>query len=169
MEQDLIIERTKSKISLLQPDTLLEKLSQNYSGPTGSIKIPIKVNLDGNALLKTLSELSEKIKVPIVATGMSSVSRYAVMQREEKLSVYCPRGEELLSLLAPTTSSRFPNLEIIDTMDTTAYFDARKEQGFMWASPVQTHLELMNGNKRDQEVAGQVKSFLLDQIGKARA
>jgi hypothetical protein len=168
MEQDLIIERTKSKISLLQSDTLLEKLSQNYSGPAGPIKVPVKVNLDGNALLKRLSELSGKIMVPIVATGLSSVSRYAIMQREEKLSVYCPRGEELLSLLAPTASSRFPNLEIIDTMDATAYFDAREEQGFMWASPVQTYLELMRGDKRDQEVAGQIKSFLLDQIGKAR-
>jgi hypothetical protein len=167
MEQDLIIERKKNTINLLQADTLLEKLSQNYPGPPGSIKVPVKVNLEGNALLKRLSELSEKMKAPIVATGLSSVSRYAIMQREEKLSVYCPRGEELLSLLDPMASSRFPNLEIIDTMNATAYFDAREEQGFLWASPVQTYLELMSGDKRDQEAAGQVKSLLLDQIGKA--
>ena len=33
MEQDLIIERGENKIGLLQPETLLEKLSQNYYRP----------------------------------------------------------------------------------------------------------------------------------------
>ena len=90
------------------------------------------------------------------------------MQRGEKLSVYCPLGDELISSLPSTTSSRFPNLEIIDTKDATAYFDAREDAGFFWASPVQTFLELMNGDKRDQETAEQIKASLLDNIGKVR-
>lgn len=166
MEQDLIIERGENSIGLLQPDALLEKLSRNYGGPIGSVKFSVKVDLNGTALLDRLAVLSVKIKAPIVATGLSSVSRYAVMQREDKLSVYCPRGEDLLSILAPTPSSRFPNLEIIDTSDSTAYFDSREEEGFLWASPVQTYLELMNGDKRDQETAEQVKKFMMDKIGK---
>jgi hypothetical protein len=168
MEQDLIIERGENTICLLQPDTLLEKLSRNYAGPIGAVRVPVKIDLEGKALLDRLAALSAKIKAPIVASGLSSVSRYAVMQREEKFSIYCPLGDELLSLLAPTASSRFPNLEIIDTSDATAYFDAREEKGFLWASPVQTYLELMTGDKRDQETAEQVKSFLIDKNGMSR-
>jgi hypothetical protein len=168
MEQDLIIERGENTIGLLQMDTLLEKLSRNYSGPFGTVGVSVKIRLDDKELLDSLAALSAKIKVPIVATGLSSVSRYAVMQREEKLSVYCPLGDELLSYLAPTTSSRFPNLEIIDTKDATAYFDAREDAGFFWASPVQTFLELINGDKRDQETGEQVRAFLLKKIGKTR-
>jgi hypothetical protein len=168
MEQDLIIERGENKIGMLQPETLLEKLSRNYSGPSGMGGVSVKINLDGKALLSLLAELSVKINAPIIATGLSSVSRYAVMQRGEKLSVYCPLGDELISSLPSTTSSRFPNLEIIDTKDATAYFDAREDAGFFWASPVQSFLELMNGDKRDQETAEQIKVSLLDNIGKVR-
>jgi hypothetical protein len=169
MEEDLIIERGENTINLLQPDTLFEKLARNYSGPSGSDGVSVKVNLEAQALLDRLTELSGKINAPIVATGLSSVSRYAVMQREEKLSVYCPFGQELLTFLAPMASSRFPNLEIIDTKDATAYFGARVDSGFYWASPVQTYLELMNGDKRDQETGEQVKAFLLDKIEKTPA
>jgi hypothetical protein len=168
LEQDLIIERSENTIGLLQPDTLLEKLSRNYAGLIGSVRISFKISLEGKALIDRLAVLSAKINAPVVATGVSSVSRYAVMQREEKISVYCPLGNELSLLLAPTTSSRFPNLEIIDTKNATAYFDAREENGFFWASPVQTYIELMNGDKRDQETAEQVKAFLLEKTGKTR-
>jgi hypothetical protein len=39
------------------------------------------------------------------------------------------------------------------TEDETVYFDARQEKDFWWASPVQVYLELMAGDKRDQETA----------------
>ncbi|MFM7319404.1 MAG: hypothetical protein ACKO5E_20860, partial [bacterium] len=40
-------------------------------------------------------------------------------------------------------------------------FDARQDEGFLWASPVQTWLELMRGDKRDRETANQVKGRIL--------
>jgi hypothetical protein len=88
------------------------------------------------------------------------------MQREDKLIIYCPRIDALLEQLAPTSSAtdRFPNLEIFDTQESPIYFDAKDEDGFFWASPVQTYLELMAGDKRDQETADQVRSFLLNSI-----
>ena len=41
------------------------------------------------------------------------------------------------------------------------YFDARRESGLVWASPVQTYLELNAGDKRDQETALQVRELIL--------
>ncbi len=52
----------------------------------------------------------------------------------------------------------------IETEDETVYFDARKEGNSWWASPVQVYLELMAGDKRDQETAEQVKSFILTNL-----
>jgi hypothetical protein len=167
MEQDLIIERGKNAINLLQPDTLIEKLSQSYTVPSPEGGISVRVDREGQALLDALSSLSVQLKAPIVATGLSSVSQYAVMQREGKLSVYCPLDQELASALPLTTSaSRFPNLEIIASMDPTVYFDAQKIDGFLWASPVQTFLELMHGDKRDQETGEEIKKSILRKIGK---
>ena len=96
-----------------------------------------------------------------MATGISSVARYAVMQRGDILSIYCPRLEMLLDRLPGNQSDQFPNVEILETEDETVYLDARKEGIFWWASPVQVYLELMAGDKRDQETAEQVKSYIM--------
>ena len=162
MEEDLIIVRESSCISLLQPDTLLEKLSRNYS-PALAEAITLKVNVTGQTLSRRLGAIASVIKTPIAATGLSSVGRYAIMQREEKLSVYCPCAEMLIEKLASDASAanRFPNLEIFESQDPTLYFDAVDDESFLWASPVQTFLELMAGDKRDQETAAQVRSLLI--------
>ena len=99
--------------------------------------------------------------LPVVATGVSSVGRYAVMQRGEMVSVYCPRIGPLAERLAGHATDRFPNLELVETEDEPVYFDAREADGFRWAAPVQTYLELRDGDKRDQETALQVRELIL--------
>jgi hypothetical protein len=90
------------------------------------------------------------------------------MQRGDLLSVYCPRVEILLERLSGSRSDRFPNLDLIETEDETVYFDARQEGNFRWASPVQVYLELMAGDKRDQETAEQVKSYIIKNLETAQ-
>jgi hypothetical protein len=99
-----------------------------------------------------------------VAAGISSVGQYAVMQRGALFSVYCPQIDMLPERISGNQSDRFPNIELLITEDETVYFDARKEMDFWWASPVQVYLELMAGDKRDQETAEQLKSYILNTI-----
>jgi hypothetical protein len=160
LEEDLIILR-ESTIKLVQPDKLLEKLSQNYDNPMVKRRIRMKVSENEGALLGLLLKISEDPYLPLVATGLSSITQYAVMQRGDMLSVYCPRLEGLLELLPGDQSNRFPNLELLETEDETVYFDARQQGGIWRTSPVQVYLELMSGDKRDREVAEQVKSLLM--------
>ncbi|MFA4917331.1 MAG: hypothetical protein WC560_11770 [Syntrophales bacterium] len=160
LEEDLIITR-KDTISLLQPDRLLEKLDENYVLPNIKERLRLKVPEDRGPLRKLLMNLSQKLDLPLVASGTSSVGQYAVMQRGDLLSVYCPCVERLLSLLPGNQMDRFPNLELVETGDETVYFDARNEGDFRWTSPVQVYLELMTGDKRDKETAEQVMSSIL--------
>jgi hypothetical protein len=161
LQEDLIISREDS-IRILQPDKLLQKLSENYAPPNVKerirLKVPEGIGMIGNLLRKE----SQALKLPLAATGISSVGRYAVMQRMDILSVYCPRLDMLLERLPGSQSDRFPNLELIETGDETAYFDGRQEGNFCWASPVQVYLELMAGDKRDLETAEQVKSYIIN-------
>ena len=161
LEEDLIIGRSEGRIRLLQADKLLDKLSQSYAPPKTRERLRVKVESSGSTLLEFLMRQSEQLKLPIVATGASSVGQYAVMQRGEMLSVYCPRLGTLLQQLPARPDDRFPNLELIETEDDRLYFDAREERGFCWASPVQVYLELMAGDKRDQETAVQVRDRIL--------
>jgi hypothetical protein len=160
LEEDLIAER-KDVIHLVQPDKLLEKLSENYAPPKINERVRLKIPEESGALWELLQKQSQDLSLPLVATGTSSVTQYAVMQRGDVLSVYCPRLEMLLERLPGSQSDRFPNLELVETEDETVYFDGRKEGNSWWASPVQVYLELIAGDKRDRETAEQVKSLIL--------
>ena len=160
LEEDLIIAR-KDTIRLLQPDGLLQKLSDNYTPPKINGQIRLKIPEEMGTIRDFLRKESQDLSTPLVAAGTSSVGQYAVMQRGDLLSVYCPRTDILLERISGNQSDRFPNLELLETEDETAYFDARQEDDFWWASPVQVYLELMLGDKRDQETAEQVKSYIM--------
>ena len=161
LEDDLIISREMGTIRLVQPDKLLENLSRNYSPTKQGSLVRRKVSASEGELRRLLSDASRRLDLPIVATGGSSVSRYAVMERLALLAVYCPDAEALVRELPGSAIDRFPNLEVIETTEELPYFDAREEEGFRWASPVQVFLELMTGDKRDVETADQVKELIL--------
>jgi len=163
LEQDLIVTREPT-IRLLQPDKLLEKLYENYDPPAVRERVRLKISEESENVLDLLLKQSQALDLPLVASGTSAVTRYAVMQRGDLLSVYCPRIEGMLELLPGNQTDRFPNLELVETDDETIYFDARQDGDFWWSSPVQVYLELMAGDKRDQETAEQVKSFILKDV-----
>ncbi|MCC5878084.1 MAG: hypothetical protein JJU11_17840 [Candidatus Sumerlaeia bacterium] len=160
MEEDLLIQRD-SGIGLLQPEKLLDLLSDNYEPPRITARTKLKVPVEGFRLLELLREEASRLSMPWVVAGLSSVSQYAVMQRGEMMSVYCPEIMDLLPALQARETDRFPNLELVQCEDERVYFDPLEKDGFYWASAVQTYLELMAGDKRDRETAPQVKSHIL--------
>lgn len=163
MEEDLIVSREQGPLKLIQPDKLLEKLSGNYQPMRPDEVIRRKVSATMADLPSMLAGLGKELNLPVVATGLASVTQYAVMQRGDMLSIYCPKPEALLARLSASESDRFPNLEIIPSEDETDYFDSRldAQTGFRWASPIQAYLESMRGDKRDQETAEQIRAELI--------
>ena len=61
-------------------------------------------------------------------------------------------------------TERFANVQLMETGDNTAYFDIRRESKILSASPIQTYLELMSGDKRDRETAEQVAENILESV-----
>lgn len=167
LQGDLIVTREKT-IRLIQPDKLLEKLRENYDPPAVKERVSLKVSEENGEVWKLLSKQSQALDLPLMASGTSSVARYALMQRGDLLSVYCPKVKVLLEGLSGSQSDRFPNIELIETEDEAVYFDARQEGNFWWASPLQVYLELMAGDKRDQETAEKLKSSILNDVEPAQ-
>ena len=164
LEEDQIVDRSQG-IRLIQPEKLLESLNDNYRGPSDEPRVRLKVEGGKANWVELLCKAAEAASLPIAATGLASVARYAVMQREDLLSVYCPRVADLRDRLPGKETDQFANVELIESDQQPLYFDTREEDGFRWASPVQTYLELMAGDKRDQETAEQVRAYFLDRLG----
>jgi len=168
LEDDIIISREKGNIHLLQPERLLEKLSTNFVRPSIRRFLVGKSPYDTETLMHKILDNALHRQVSLVGTGVGSVGQYAVMAREDLLSVYCTDQYRLLTGIEFNETSRFPNLEIIETQDKTVYFDARTGKGFEWASPIQTYLELMAGDQRQRETASQVKEVILRSLRESR-
>ncbi len=161
LEDDLIVSRENGVIRLIQPEKLLDKLAANFTPPSIRRFLVGKSPYDLETLMRLLLVNSSNHQVWLTGTGVGSVNYYAVMARENFLSVYCTDQYRLLTGVEFKETNRFPNLEVIETLDKTVYFDSRTVNSFEWASPVQTYLELMAGDQRSQDTADQVKEMIL--------
>lgn len=160
LEEDLGISRGAT-IEVLQPEAILDRLVANYGPPDVLTRTMLKVPEEGELPLASIARAADQENVPYCVTGASSAGEYTVMQRGSVVQVYVPRIAGLVERMGAERTDRFPNLELIETTDQRVYFDNRDMGPVRWASPVQAYLELMAGDKRDQQAASQMRQSIL--------
>ncbi len=178
LEADLIVQRIRPEhkpqarsLRLLQPEKLLDRLTQNYVTPKTQRAFLGKADLDAPALRAALQVNAQRGGARLIATGIGSASRYAALAMENTLYVYTDALDTLLRDLPATPTKRFPNLNIRQTEDATVFFDARPDEsegGFPWASPLTAYLEMKQGEERMERSAAQVRARLLEGLAAER-
>ncbi|MBI4351921.1 MAG: hypothetical protein HY550_10810 [Elusimicrobia bacterium] len=156
LAEELIIEKNRAGIALLQPEKLLQKLGENYRPPkileTLKLKIP---DMNSFAGLKGPDGLGLR---SWVISGESSARRYAVMADSFATKVYVTDFGSLWNSL----DEKFYNVVALRTGDLFPFFDAREEGGQRWASPLQCWLELSRLDKREREISDTVRKAILE-------
>ena len=155
LEEEKIVLRDQGKLRLLSPQVLLERLQANVRKPSGK-------RVQGKTPL-AVPEVWERLRtspVRCVTTGLGSAGHYRVLSGSETLSLYVDDMEEAARLVSVTTGAVFPNIELTQEPDEVVYFDAREENGTLWASPIQTWLELARGGPREREAAEMLEEIL---------
>lgn len=164
LEEDQMISRQGRAIRVLQHDTLLDNLVRNFEGVSPGDTRSYKVNGLLTEVADTIKQRAFELDEDVVVTGIGSASHYTAMAQSPPLPVYC-RRLDLLDGHADL-DSRFSNIIIKRMDDAGAYYDTRLENGWPWASPVQSYIELQSGSARDREMADHVRRIiLLDEIG----
>jgi len=167
LEADLAIERpSRNAVRVLQPERLLAGLLKAYQPPRMKATWMGKVSLPVDLLLARLREVSSDGDV--VRTGEASAVEYASWAGEPVIACYCrTQPPELLARLGVESKATlaFANLRLLQTDDQLVYFDARPN---LAASPIQAFLEMASGDKRQQEVAEQIRSAILSTTGPDR-
>jgi hypothetical protein len=161
LEEDLIIARDAGRISLIQPKMLLSNLAENYRPPVIRKRFIGKLETEEKSVIAALERESGRKNLRLALTGAGSTGYYATMARGETLQVYCDGLDALLADLETEETRAFPSLEVVETNDAAVYFDLERRDGYPVASPVQTYLELMRGDKRERETAEQVEEQIL--------
>ncbi len=160
LEADLVIERpSRNAVRVIQPERLLEGLLDAYQPPKTQETWIGKVALPASELLARLQRIAAD--GGLVRTGEASAVEYAVWAGEPLIACYCRASPRTLldRLGAEAKETRaFANLRLTQTDDQLVYFDARPN---LAASPIQAWLEMASGDKRQKEVAGQIRSAIL--------
>lgn len=159
LEQHRVIRRDGRASTLVDPGELLDRLARAYEPPRTIERRTYR----WTGAIDVLSRLVADASPATVRTGAGSVDRHAVMPRERTLQCYCPDPETIERSLGPRLepSSRFPDLELIQTDDPIVLFDRRTADGVAAASPVQTWLELQAGDERQRDAAQVLRDRML--------
>ena len=168
LEEELIISRQGDSIRLLQADALIDNLAANYEPPAIKARSRGKCALSREEIIRRLTASVSDEKGKLILTGSASGEKYAAMAGEPTVSLYTTLPPPSLLGAADLDlkeTGRFANLEILRTDDARAFFDPRVEDGIPYASPIQTWLELANGDKRQKDAAKQVRRGILASLG----
>ncbi len=154
LKEELVV-GSEDKIKLLDPERLLEMLEQNYRPPASRRKLKGKFAAGRSEGLAALATNSDANNMQVVG---DDPTKYALMPGgDQTLAVYTPSAETALRGVEFTETSRFPDIEIVETDDQTVYFDRRQEDGFYWTSPLEAYLALRASGKRERETAEQMR------------
>lgn len=155
LEEELIIEKSRNKIRILQSEKLLDRLRDEYRPPkiTDELKLKLPDGLDPWKL---------RLTGIYAFTGESSAQRYVATTAPTLYSMYVADITYLLRTadLKKYEEARFPNLILRETLDAFVYFGDMKKTG-AWASPIQCYLELSQLDKREREIAKELKKEIL--------
>lgn len=165
MTEDVIVRRSEGRISLVQPNALLDRLRESFE------RTPrlATARLTCEDLPEFFKRVNAEARPPhLVLSGATSQERYTAGRRSDTPLAWCSNLSKARSIAGDLwrESERFVDLEVVQAKDGTPFFDARRDSsGIAYASPVQTYLELAVGDKRDQEAATEIRQSILKSIG----
>ncbi len=159
LDTDVMIEKSRDAISILQAERLLKTLEERYQRPREGEKLRLKINPDElDDLLNRTLGAGNWVRAP-----EDSSARYTATNPPLENNIYVKADrwqqiEELESLV----DERFYNTTLIATPDKWVFFDQKDG----WASALESYLALRNrGGKRELETASELLRRLPSQIG----
>lgn len=160
LEDDLVIRKRGNGVQLLQPSKLLDSLADAYAVPEPTQTLEAKAEL-GQDLFRHLRDQAGQAGARIV--GVDAQRYVAAPQSRERMEVYVEPsiGADLSEAFGLIPASRFATLVVHVTDEPGVYFDPVESGGFGWAPPLEVYLQLMQGGKREKEIAGDLRASLL--------
>lgn len=164
LQEDLVVEKADNGVRLVAPERLLDSLVDGYGPPTAVQQVDLKADV-GPELFATIVAGASQAKARVA--GYDPARFVIAPEPYERIVVYIePRGFTNVSLMFQSeVSRRFANISLRAVEDPTVFFDTVEEGGFRWCSRLETYLQLMQGGKREQEVAGPLRVQILGQAG----
>ena len=167
LEEELILlPELGTRVRLVQPDKLLKRLQSESVPQRVTQTWKGRIGIPTGDLLPMLFLIAVKSDLPIAMTGAGSATHYTNMGAGDIIRVYADNVDLLLQSLPVKPGERFANLEIQVPHDPIVYYDTeRDEQNVLWASPIQTYLEMtQSGDARLEDSADSLRKDILSAL-----
>ena len=170
LTDDLVVSKSEGKLSLFDPDKLLNKLAFNWGEKGGRFALRKSSGFKLKNGLSSLSILSKDSSLQWTITGESSVQRYTPFSQGGPKKVVVSNVINSLKLLIDEDNEvepvdSFADVIIYGTNEPGFFFGKETDSsGVNWAGMVQTYIELANGDARQLEAAAKIKSKILKEF-----
>lgn len=155
LEGELLIERSKKHIRVLQPARLLEELTSGYRPPRAQSWMNLQLPDDLQARIDILNTALGS--TDWIWSGESSAQAYIATTPPTIATLYTRAKPAQINTLQQYENKRFYNCSIELTNEAVTYFD----RNGAWASKLETYLALSQLDKREQELADDIKQQIL--------
>jgi len=166
LESEIIVTRGSEGIMMTDARRLLDRLREQYR-PGNSLRVLGKTPLGDDEIWQRLSDARSAGSSRSAATGIASASHYGTLSGIERLSLYVDDLEATSRLLGVTEGRAFANIELIEARNNLPFFDCNVDNNVVWASPIQTWLELAQGGAREREAAQSLEQQILESATEA--
>ena len=158
LQDELMIEKGGETIRVLQPGKMLDALRDNYRTPNVSRTVRLKLP-DSRQEKETL--LIEILGVENwIWSGPSSAERYVSTVPLRILDAYTRADTPRIDELMKWENTRFFNCTLKQSRQAFIYFDCQD----FWSSPLETYLALSQLDKREQELAQEIGTEILNRF-----
>lgn len=167
LEEELLVEKKGNAIHLVDRKRLLHQFRGAFQNVRDVVRPTLmgKTSLASSEIWLRLSTAQASGSLRYVATGLASAAQYRVLSGIDRLSLYVDDLEAVGKLLEVRASRAFANIQLKLDTKQAVYFDTRQNAEGLWASPIQTWLELSQGGPREQEAAEELERLLSEGHG----
>lgn len=153
LHEEVVIHKARGQIRLLQARVVWDQLTAHYNAPRPQSTWQLRLDPD-----RRVEQLNALLGVGAwVWDGLTSASRWSATTPALVPTLWARSGALAPEQLRELESRRFYNTIVHAISDGLPFFDARGHV----ASPLECALALMQGDKRDQEVAASLSEALL--------
>lgn len=162
---DMVVEKTGRQLELANRKRLLKLLKQNSTRRSANQTPSLvgKTSLSENDIWLRLREARHSHQIRSVATGVFSAKHYALLSGLDTTELNVSSIAVTREILEIRPSRAFPNVVLYEERKNLVYFDARQDsqnENILWASPIQTWLDLWQRGPREQEASEQLEQLL---------
>ena len=159
--EDNLVERNKNGLWLFDNNGLLANLKAQFEKPKAP-SFQGRTTLSPTECWNRLGKEILESPYRACTTGLGTAGHYGVISTENRQALRVSSIAKTVDLLEITPTSAFPNIELSEDSEEIGYFDCRQSDGMLWASPIQTLLELSAGGPRERDTALRFEARLLE-------